>query len=104
MAVTPEGKVKLAVKRWLKTLPNCWFYMPIQNGMGVTGIPDFVGHLNGKFFAIETKAPKHKDLWAALTPNQQFQVNDIIQKNGLACVVSDVDQAKVYFKSFGLTT
>jgi len=30
--------------------------MPGQRGYGVTGIPDFIGHYKGYFFAIETKA------------------------------------------------
>ena len=34
--------------------------MPMQNGMGTLGIPDFIGHYKGFFFAIETKAPGQK--------------------------------------------
>lgn len=31
--MTPEGKVKEAVKKELKKR-NIWFFMPMQNGMG----------------------------------------------------------------------
>jgi len=68
--VTPEGKVKAAVKLCLASYDiqeakkagafesaAGWYYMPGQRGYGVTGIPDFIGHYKGYFFAIETKAP-----------------------------------------------
>jgi hypothetical protein len=68
---TPEGRVKDAVKLFLHeqgliragsrrdTWPSVvhgWYYMPVQNGMGVSGIHDFVGCLEGQMFSIETKA------------------------------------------------
>ena len=67
-----EADVKKAVREFLEgngihkihtsstTLMNGWYYMPMQNGMGTLGIPDFVGHYRGCFFSIETKAPGKK--------------------------------------------
>lgn len=83
---TPEGKIKQLVKRWLKgEFPTAWYYMPVQNGMGVTGVPDFIICVNGLFLAIETKAPgKEKDV----TPNQQKQLDGIGIAGGLRYVVS----------------
>lgn len=98
MATTPEGKVKSEIKSWLKTLPHCWFYMPIQNGMGVVGIPDIVGCLNGNFFAIECKA-KGKE--STVTPNQRLQLDGIIGANGIALVASDLQTVQVIFKVAG---
>ena len=83
---TAEGVVKDSVKKLLHSYgimpakdaalftPACrgWYYMPVQNGMGVTGIPDFIGHFRGKLFAIETKAPNKKP-----TALQQHQLNAI---------------------------
>lgn len=69
MASTPEKRVKEAVKKILRA-HDIWFYMPVQNGMGVTGIPDFVCCWWGEFIAIETKAPSKKDPHELLTPNQ----------------------------------
>ncbi len=57
---TSEGDVKTAVKEVLKTIPYCWYFMPPANGYGRSGIPDFVGCVNGRFFAIETKFGKGK--------------------------------------------
>lgn len=88
MARTPEGRVKDAVKAWLKER-GIWYYMPVQNGMGVTGIPDFVCCWQGQFLAIETKAPGKR---ANLSANQERQIQQIHQAGGAAVVVDDVSQ------------
>jgi len=91
MAQTPEGRVKDAVKKLLKR-HGIYFFMPMQNGMGVVGIPDIIACWDGKFLAIETKAPgKIKNVSA----NQQNQINLIRQANGIAVVVDDVAQVEL---------
>lgn len=88
--MTPEGKVKKAVKDYLKGI-GAWYYMPVSNGMGRVGCPDILACYNGKFIAIETKAPgKRKNV----TPNQQREIDEITHANGLALVVDDVEQVK----------
>lgn len=96
---TPEGKVKAKIKSWLKTLENCWFYMPVQNGMGVVGIPDIIGVINGRFFAIETKAPGKEH---NVTPNQQASIESIRSADGIAFVASDLGtvQDMFYYQGF----
>lgn len=55
--VTPEGKVKKKLLDFLKSLgSDCFYYMPVQNGMGQTGIPDVMATINGLSFAFECKA------------------------------------------------
>ncbi len=88
MALTPEGRVKAAVKRWLNE-HEVWYYMPVQNGMGVTGIPDFVCCWRGRFIAIETKAPGKR---ANLSANQERQIHLIHKAGGAAVVIDDVTQ------------
>ena len=60
--MTPEGKVKAAIKRFFSTVPkdDLWYFMPVSGGYGRHGIPDFIGCWRGGFFAIECKAGKGK--------------------------------------------
>lgn len=93
MAQTPEGRVKAQVKRYLKDR-GVWYYMPMQNGMGRVGIPDFICCFEGKFYAIETKAPGKRD---NTTPNQKRELEGIRCAGGAALVVDDVSQLKMVF-------
>lgn len=99
MATTPEGKVKDQVKKFMKER-QIWSYMPVQNGMGVVGIPDLiacapikitqdmVGKTIGAFFAVETKAPgKIKNA----TENQKRNLRAIGTHGGVAVVADRVD-------------
>lgn len=84
---TPENKVKNACKKELKSR-DIWYYMPVQNGMGVVGIPDIIGCWNGWFVGIETKAPGKM---ANVTPNQKMRLAEIEKAGGLALVIDDVE-------------
>lgn len=90
MSMTPEGRVKHAVKKRLKAA-GVWFYMPVQNGMGRVGIPDFVCCIDGQFVAFETKAPGKRH---TLTSNQQSEITGIHQSGGVAVVVDDASQVE----------
>jgi hypothetical protein len=85
--MTPEGKVKTAVKKYLRE-QGVWFWMPVSNGMGQVGIPDFICCFNGMFIAIETKAPGKL---SGVTANQQRVIDEIKSHGGLALVVDNVD-------------
>jgi hypothetical protein len=85
--MTPEGKVKAAVKKYLQA-QGVWFWMPVSNGMGQVGIPDFICCYNGTFLAIETKAPGKL---SNVTANQQRVIDEIKSHGGLALVVDSVD-------------
>ncbi len=85
---TPEAKVKAAVKKWLQA-EAAWFFMPVSNGMGTMGIPDFICCIAGKFVAIECKAPGKRGATTAL---QDYQIAAIHKAGGAAIVVDDVAQ------------
>lgn len=97
---TPEGIVKDAVKAYLNSI-GCvpaskaplatpahhgYYFMPPANGMGVSGIPDFVGHYKGRFFSVETKV-EGKDP----TPLQKHQIMAIRMSGAQAFVVRGAD-------------
>lgn len=98
--MTPEGKVKLDIKKWLfdhgliragstkehwPENPRGWYYMPMQNGMGVHGIPDFICCVAGKFISIEAKAPGKEP-----TENQKDRGDEINLAGGTWIVVDNI--------------
>lgn len=57
MNVTAESRVKQAVRFGiLKTVPSAYIFMPVQTGYGARTL-DYLCCINGRFVAIETKAP-----------------------------------------------
>lgn len=56
--MTPEGKIKLKVKKLLSRFKN-YCFMPVQTGYGQRTI-DFLICCKGRFIGIETKAPGKK--------------------------------------------
>lgn len=57
--MTPEGKVKLKVRRWLKdNMPGAWLYAAPGGTFGKAGTPDDIGLWRGRFFAVESKADR----------------------------------------------
>jgi hypothetical protein len=93
--MTPEGKVKEDCKKLLKSF-GIWYYMPVQNGMGVVGIPDIIACWKGRFLAIETKAPGKR---SNTTPNQERVLAEIAAHGGLQVVVDDFRQLREYLVS-----
>lgn len=89
--MTPEGKIKAAVKKWLQDR-GVWFTMPVTGGYGKSGVPDFICCWHGKFLAIETKAPGKR---RNTTDLQDAQIKSIHQAGGAALVVDDVSQLSV---------
>jgi hypothetical protein len=94
MPVTPEGKVKQAVKKYL-TVIGAYYYMPMSNGMGRVGAPDFLVCWKGKYIGIETKAPGKRN---NTTPNQDRELAAIRAAGGVAIVIDDVSQLTEVFK------
>jgi hypothetical protein len=92
MASTPEGKVKDACKKYLKSV-GAWFFMPVSNGMGQVGIPDIICCYKGVFLAVETKAPGKR---GNTTANQERVMDAIRGADGWAVVVDNVDQLEKF--------
>jgi Holliday junction resolvase len=80
---TPEKKVKAAVVKQLKALGAYYFY-PVTGGYGASGVPDIIGCINGKFFAIECKAGKNVP-----TALQEKNLREINETGGVAMVVNE---------------
>lgn len=83
---TPEGKVKKKLLDFLKSLGgDCFYYMPVQNGMGQSGIPDIMAIIKGVPFAFECKAtPKQHP-----TVLQAYALDRIHRARGFAWIVDN---------------
>jgi hypothetical protein len=80
--MTPEGRVKEQVKNLLKEF-GVYYHMPVMNGMGAPTL-DFICCCNGRYLAIETKAPGK-----SLTPRQAKTMGEITAAGGTAFMVDD---------------
>lgn len=84
--VTPEGRVKAAVKKLL-TDSKRWGYIyqnwPVPSGYGKSTL-DCIGCYRGVFFAVETKAPGGKP-----TIRQQEAIAEMREAGGAVFVIDD---------------
>lgn len=98
--MTPEGKVKAAVKKILNAFTPVWYYMPVQGSYGQGGIPDFICCVAGKFLAIECKAGTNKT-----TMLQTITIGNIREAKGQALVINEADVTLVvtYLQMMGAT-
>jgi Holliday junction resolvase len=98
MARTPEAAVKHKIRKYLKTIPSCWSFMPIGGPFSAHGVPDIVGTIDGDMFAIEVKAPgKEKNT----TANQERVIGEINAAGAMAFVASNVEHVRMRFKARG---
>jgi hypothetical protein len=93
MTTTPEGKVKVGIKAYLKA-KGVWYCMPMGTGFGSSGVPDFLICYRGHFVAIEAKAPGRI---ANTTAGQKDQIAKILSNGGRAVVVDSASQLDAVF-------
>lgn len=86
--MTPEGRVKAAVKRILDDYVEHYREMPVPGGYGKSGL-DFTVCFFGRFLSIETKAPGETP-----TPRQENTMRDIVRAGGVAVSVDGTDDPK----------
>lgn len=92
-----EGDVKKIVKDVLKATDDCWWFMPPANGYGRSGIPDFVGCVDGHMFAVETKFGK-----GTTTANQERELATLTRCGAKVWIVREtsVDVWEMEFKAW----
>ena len=90
MAITPEGKVKAAVRKLLVEF-GIYYFSPSANGYGRAGIPDIICCFGGRFIAIECKAGK-----GTPTALKDRELAAIRTAGGMAVVVNEtnIDELK----------
>ena len=73
--MTPEAKVKKAVKKMLDDR-GAYYFMPATGGYGRSGVPDIVGCHKGIFFGIECKAGDNQPTALQLRELDKIQMHE----------------------------
>lgn len=81
--MTPEGKVKAAVKKICKQYVNVHFIMIVPGGFGTAGVHDFLICANGRFISVECKATEDDDA----TPLQVAFATEVTTAGGIALLI-----------------
>lgn len=89
--MTPEGKAKQRIGRWLDAnMPSHWRVMPRGGPFGKIGCPDILICWMGIFVAIEVKSESGQASGA-----QMAQLKLIQQAGGVAAIVRGFDEARL---------
>lgn len=81
--MTPEGRVKRAIRKVLDQVRGLYVFMPVPSGFGKSSL-DYVLCVGGVFIAIEAKAPGKK-----LTPRQKAIKRQIERAGGTVFVIDN---------------
>jgi len=85
MALTPEAKVKIKVRKVLDEY-GCYHFSPAANGYGRAGIPDIIFCLAGQFGSVECKAGRGRT-----TALQDRELEAITRAGGVALVINETN-------------
>lgn len=88
--VTPEGKVKMFVRKYMREhFPNHFYYSPMGGAFGKAGMPDHLYLWNGILIGIEIKADKGR-----LSELQSQTLKQMAEQGALCAVVygKDIDK------------
>ena len=84
-----ERDIVEKIKKYLKTVPNCFFWKEHGGQYGTAGIPDLIACIAGRFYAFEVKTPSGK-----VTKLQEATIRKINKAGGTAAVVRSVEEVK----------
>ena len=120
--IETEDDVKALIKKMLDS-HKAWSYAPIQNGLGVHGVPDriacvpvkiteaMVGQTVGLFVGVEAKRPGRRgEKNAGATGSQIDKLRDIIDAGGVGLLadgeedVAFLDEFIKHIDTLGLDT
>ena len=84
-----EAILILKIRKYLTTVPECFFWKEHGGQYGTAGIPDIIVCLKGRFVAFEAKVGKNKP-----TKLQAATIEAIKRAGGTAAVVYSVDDVR----------
>ena len=88
-----EAQLQTKVLAYLKSA-GAWTVKTMASNKN--GVPDIIGCLDGKFFAIELKAPNVPAIGSFI---QQHQIAKIYDSGGKAIVANNLNDVKDFLKS-----
>ena len=89
MATQPEARIAARILSYLRSLPNSWWIKTHGGAYGRRGIPDLIGCIHGRFYALEIKRPGQK-----ARPLQEHVLNEIADAGGIVAVVTSKEDVK----------
>ena len=86
-----EKQYENKIKKFLASLPHCYFFKVWGGGFQKAGIPDIIACINGRFVAIEVKAAAGKP-----SPLQTHNIQLINDAKGFGVITypDDFEQLK----------
>jgi hypothetical protein len=84
-----EKEIIAAIKEYLKTVENCFYWKEHGGQFGTAGIPDIIVCYRGRFIAFEVKTATGK-----LTVLQAVTIKRILKAGGIALVVRSVEEVR----------
>lgn len=85
--MTPEGRIKAAARKTLKSFPGIYNFMPVPSGYGQSSLDEIIC-VRGMFVAVEYKAPGKVP-----TPRQEIMIEKIQIAGGIVYVCDSIDKA-----------
>jgi len=84
-----ESQLILNIRKYLATIPGCFYWKEHGCQYGTAGIPDIIVCHKGKFIALEAKVGRNQPT------RLQAATNELIRRaGGVAAVVRSVDEVK----------
>lgn len=84
-----ETQLVEAIKRYLKTVPELFFWKEHGGQFGTSGIPDLIICYRGRFLAFEVKTARGKP-----SVLQTVTIRQIMRAGGIATVVRSVGEVR----------
>ena len=82
------------IRKYLATLPECFFWKEHGGQYGTAGIPDIIVCYKGRFYGLEAKVGKNKP-----TRLQAATIEQIKRAGGTAAVVRSVEDVKTLIQN-----
>lgn len=84
-----EAQLIQNIRKYLATLPECFFWKEHGGQYGTAGIPDIIVCYKGRFYGLEAKVGKNQP-----TRLQAATIEQIKRAGGKAAVVRSVEDVK----------